>query len=103
MLYTSRQLQGAALDWWESLQFGQPDVNQIDWEKFKTAFRSYHVPAGLVMIKNEGFLNLKQGSMSVCEYRDRFTQLSHYSPREVDSDAKKHKCFLKRLNDGLQL
>ena len=41
--------------------------------------------------------------MSVCEYRNRFTQLSRYAPKEVDSDAKKQKCFFKGLNDGLQL
>ena len=41
--------------------------------------------------------------MLVCEYRNRFTQLSRYAPKEVDSDAKKPKCFLKGLNDGLQL
>ena len=41
--------------------------------------------------------------MSVCEYRNRFTQLSRYVPKEVDSDAKKQKHFLKGLNDGLQL
>jgi len=41
--------------------------------------------------------------MSVCEYRNWFTQLSRYAPKEVDSDAKKQKRFLKGLNDGLQL
>ena len=41
--------------------------------------------------------------MSVCEYHNRFTQLSHYAPEEVDSDTKKQKRFLKWLNDGLQL
>jgi hypothetical protein len=39
----------------------------------------------------------------VCEYRDRFTQLSHYAPKEVDSDAEKQRRFLKGLNDVLQL
>ena len=39
----------------------------------------------------------------MCEYHNRFTQLSRYAPKEVDSDAKKQKCFLKGLNDGLQL
>ena len=42
-------------------------------------------------------------SMSVCEYPNRFTQLSRYAPKEVDSDAKKQKHFLKGLDDGLQL
>ena len=41
--------------------------------------------------------------MLVCEYHNRFTQLTRYAPKEVDSDAKKQKCFLKGLNDGLQL
>ena len=57
----------------------------------------------MVELKREEFLNLKQGSMSVCEYRNRFTQLSCYAPEEVDNDAKKQKRFLKGLNDGLQL
>ena len=41
--------------------------------------------------------------MLVCEYHNRFTKLSRYALREMDSDAKKQKCFLKGLNDGLQL
>ena len=62
-----------------------------------------HIPTGEVELKQDEFQTLKQGSASVCEYHNRVTQLSHYAPREVDSDAKKHKCFLKGLNDDLQL
>ena len=101
MLYASGQLQGAASDWWESFQI-EKDVNYICWVDFKTAFRSYHVLEGLVEIKEE-FLNLKQGSMTVCEYRNKFTQLSRYALGEVVNDAKKQKRFLKVLNDELQL
>jgi len=54
-------------------------------EKFKT----YHIPVGEVELKQDEFQALKQGSISVCEYRNRFTQLSRYAPGEVDSDAKK--------------
>jgi hypothetical protein len=39
--------------------------------------------------------------MSVNEYVTKFTQLSHYTPHEVDMDEKKHECFLNGLNDGL--
>jgi hypothetical protein len=35
------------------------------------------------------------------KYVTKFTQLSHYTPHEVDTDEKKHKCFLNGLNDGL--
>ena len=53
-------------------------------------------------IKEEELHNLKQGSMTVCEYHNKFTQLSRYAPGEVVNDAKKQKRFLKGLN-GLQL
>jgi hypothetical protein len=39
--------------------------------------------------------------MSVNEYVTKFTQLSRYAPHEVDTDEKKHECFLSGLNDGL--
>ena len=48
-------------------------------------------------LKQKEFFNLKQGSMTVSEYRDKFTQLSRYAPHEVDSDAKRQERFLEGL------
>jgi hypothetical protein len=39
--------------------------------------------------------------MSVNEYVTKFTQLSCYVPHKVDTDEKKHECFLNGLNDRL--
>jgi TPP-dependent indolepyruvate ferredoxin oxidoreductase alpha subunit len=39
--------------------------------------------------------------MSMNEYVTKFTQLSCYAPQEVDTNEKKHECFLNGLNDGL--
>jgi hypothetical protein len=39
--------------------------------------------------------------MSMNEYVTKFTQLSHYAPHEVDTDKKKHECFLNGLKDRL--
>jgi hypothetical protein len=39
--------------------------------------------------------------MSVNEYITKFTQLSRYTPHEVDTDEKKQECLLNGLNDGL--
>jgi hypothetical protein len=39
--------------------------------------------------------------MSMNEYITKFTQLSRYTPYEVDTDEKKQECFLNGLNDGL--
>jgi hypothetical protein len=65
------------------------------------AFRSHHVPQGVIKLKKKEFQDMKQGSMTVSEYVTRFTQLSHYAPNDVDTDEKKQECFLNELDDGL--
>jgi hypothetical protein len=45
---------------------------------------------------------LKQGPMSVSEYRDKFLQLSRYAPKDVKIDAKMQYRFLRSLIDPLQ-
>jgi hypothetical protein len=52
------------------------------------AFRSHHVPQGVIELKKE-FQDLKQESMMVSEYVTCFTQLSRYAPNDVDTDEKK--------------
>jgi hypothetical protein len=64
------------------------------------AFRSHHVPQGVIKLKKE-FQDLKQGSMTVSEYVTHFTQLSRYAPSDVDTNEKKQECFLNGLEDGL--
>ena len=54
-------------------------------------------------LKREEFRALKQGSMSMAEYCDKFAQLSCYAPNEVAKDHLKQCLFLKGLYDGLQL
>jgi hypothetical protein len=55
----------------------------------------------VIKLKKKEFQDLKQGSMSVNKYITKFTQLSCYTPHEVDTDEKKQECFLNGLNDGL--
>jgi hypothetical protein len=102
VLYGPRLLRGAAQSWWESYLVTHVNPDAITWEEFKDSFRQYHVPTGLMTVKKEEFLALKQGSMSVSEYRDRFLQLSRYAPEDVNTDAKRHDRFLRGLVDPLQ-
>lgn len=53
------------------------------------------------MLKMEKFVRLKQGSMFVNEYYEKFIQLLHYSPTKVELDEKQY-LFLKGLIDPLQ-
>jgi hypothetical protein len=52
--------------------------------------------------KKEEVLSLKQGGMSVVEFRDKFIELSRYAPEEVADDPKKQERFMERLAGPLQ-
>jgi hypothetical protein len=102
VLYGSRLLRGATQSWWESYLAIHANPDTITREEFRDSFRHYHVLAGLMTVKKEEFLALKQGSMSVSEYRDRFLQLSRYALEDVNTDAKRQYRFLRGLVDPLQ-
>jgi hypothetical protein len=96
VLYASSRLTGLAADWWDSYIAAHVVSDTIAWAEFATQFRNYHIPAGLMKIKKE-FLSLKQGNMSVSEYRDKFIQLSRYAPNEVADDERKQEHFMEGL------
>jgi hypothetical protein len=60
-----------------------------------------NIPPGLMKMKKKEFPSLKQGSMSVSEYRDKFIQLSRYAPDEVAEDERKQEHFIEGLNGPL--
>jgi hypothetical protein len=97
VLYAAGHLEGPAADWWDAYTVAHAAPNTITWQEFRDSFRAHHIPSGVMKLKQKEFLALKQGSMSVNEYLDKFTQLSRYAPDEVNTDAKRQECFL----DGL--
>jgi hypothetical protein len=102
VLYASGHLTSLVADWWDSYTAALDATDTITWAEFATQFRNYHIPARLMKIKKKEFLSLKQGSMSVSEYRDRFIQLSRYAPDEVAEDERKQEHFIEGFNGPLQ-
>jgi hypothetical protein len=100
VLLASHQLSGPTADWWDAYVEAHEEPENINWPEFTATFRAHHVPQGVIKLKKE-FQDLKQGSMSMNEHVTKFTQLSRYTPNEVDIDEKKQECFLDGLNDGL--
>jgi hypothetical protein len=102
VLYASGRLIGPAADWWDSYTAAHDAADTITWAEFSTQFWNYHIQAKLMKIKKKEFLSLKQGSMSVSEYCDKFIQLSRYAPDEVAEDERKQEHFIEGLNGPLQ-
>jgi hypothetical protein len=101
VLLASHQLSGPTANWWDAYVEAHEEPESINCSEFRAAFRAHHVPQGVIKLKKKEFQDLKPGSVFVNEYATKFTQLSHYAPHKVDTDKKKHECFLNGLNDGL--
>jgi hypothetical protein len=97
VLYAAGRLVGQAADWWDAYSTAHPNRQNITWQEFRDNFRTYHIPSGVIKLKQREFLSLRQGNMSVTEYLDKFTHLSRYAPDEVNTDPKRQERFL----DGL--
>jgi hypothetical protein len=68
ILYASGKLEGTTVDWWDAYITAHNTPNTITWQEFKNKFREQHIPKGLMKLKKQEFLAMKQGAMSVSEY-----------------------------------
>jgi hypothetical protein len=101
-LFAAQQLRGPASTWWANFVAIQPAGHQITWEEFKLAFREHYVLEGVLHMKQEEFIRLKQGGDNVMQYLNKFNHLSQYAIDQVNIDLKKNNCFMRGLNDRLQ-
>jgi hypothetical protein len=97
----SPSTKGGSQSLWEFYLTTHADPKAITWEQFRYNFCRYHVPEGLMIVRKEEFLALKQGPLSVSKYKDKFLQLSHYAPEHVNIDAKRQYRFMSGLVDPL--
>ena len=65
VILATHQLVGAASEWWENYQDAANEPEAITWQEFMEKFREYHIPEGIMEIKVEEFLSLRQGPMIV--------------------------------------
>jgi len=63
--FTAQQLRGAVGVWWANLLAVQPAGHRITWTEFKEAFRAHYIPDGVMKMKLEEFLALRQGDEPV--------------------------------------
>ena len=74
----------------------------MTWQEFTTAFREYYIPTSVLNRKLTEFLDLKQGSMSVMDYVNKFNHLAQYARTHIDTNEKKRDRFYRGLSCSLQ-
>jgi hypothetical protein len=47
------QLIGPAVDWWDAYVEAHEEPDTINWNEFKMALYSHHVPQGVIKLKKE--------------------------------------------------
>jgi hypothetical protein len=102
MLYAVQQLIGAAGAWWASYIATLPNDHHVPWGEFRTAFRAYHLFAGLLCSKLKEFLDLEQGNRNVFNYTRQFNTLTQYGTYHIDTDEKKANLYRAGLTIHLQ-
>jgi hypothetical protein len=60
-LFVAQQLRGPASMWWGNFVAVQPAGHQVTWDEFKLAFGEHYIPEGVLHMKQEKFIRLKQG------------------------------------------
>jgi hypothetical protein len=101
-LFAAQQLRSPACTWWGNFVAIQPAGHQVTWDEFKLAFREHYIPKGVLHMKQEEFIRLKQGGDTVMQYLNKFNHLSQYAIDQVNTDLKKKNCFMRGLNDRLK-
>ncbi|XP_073275437.1 uncharacterized protein [Primulina huaijiensis] len=95
-------LEGRARKWWRSTC--APIVQshgRVTWADFRAAFMQLYFPPALRHAKTIELLSLKQGSMSVDEYKQKFFELLPFAPRISGSSEAKYDNFLQGLNQEI--
>ena len=102
VLFATHYLEGAAAIWWDNAKALWPAGEENTWTNFKDQFLKYHIPAGIMKVKQREFLGLTQGSLSVSEYLRKFNHLAHYSLYDAAMEERKIDRFLGGLNQHLR-
>ena len=103
VIFATHYLEGPANVWWDNLREIRFEEGQvIPWIEFKDDFRKAHIPASLMKIKQQEFLALTQGNLSIGEYLTKFNNLARYARDDANTEEKKKDRFLHGMHQALK-
>ncbi|KAA3470945.1 Gag-Pol polyprotein [Gossypium australe] len=76
---------------------------RVTWDFFQTEFRKKFISQRFLDQKHKEFLELKQGCMTITEYKREFVQLSKYAREYVSTKEIMCKQFVNGLNEDIKL
>ncbi|XP_038895929.1 uncharacterized protein LOC120084100 [Benincasa hispida] len=86
-------LQKQAEDWWKLLKNRRGDQEEVCWEEFRKAFFERFYPRSFRDMKQDKFLQLMQGNMTVAEYKLKYTTLSKYALNIIVDEKERCRSF----------
>ena len=97
----THQFEKEAEFWWGTVKprAGEP---ALTWEQLKTMMDAQYYPRDVKRAKEQEFLRLKQGPMSVVEYAAKFNELSRFAPNQVSTEEMKMDHFEQGLKGPIK-
>ena len=96
-------LRGEADNWWTLAKDACMPLQSMSWIEFVDKIQERFYPDELRWQKQEEFLTLTQGKMSVQAYTDRFTELSRFATSVVPSEKDRVKRYIKKLDPKIRV
>ena len=90
--YSAFLLRDRALDWWNAVHRRFPEG--VSWTQFKEEFLEKFYPSVYKDQKIEEFFKLEQGTMSVTDNENKFSELVRHVPLFCDHEVQKSKRFV---------
>jgi len=94
-------LRGEALEWW-TLILRENVEETLTWNNFKQRFELWFLSQVELEVQLERFMQLRQGDSTLKEYINKFTKLSKFVRRLIDTLRKKAIRFVKGLNSPVR-
>ena len=92
------QLEGESQVWWDWVKASK-DLEEMTWAEFCEIFIGKFLPASTRHEKAQEFLKLRQGTMTMLEYVDKFTEFTRFADDYVAIDMAK----VRKFKDGMKL
>ncbi|XP_058185773.1 uncharacterized protein LOC131302999 [Rhododendron vialii] len=86
------QLKGEARYWWDLME-ATHTIATMTFDEFEILFLDKYFSTPLRLVKEQEFLNLKQGTMTITQYAAKFEELSRYALAAIATEDKKARRF----------